>query len=204
MGVTIGGLLATLHAIPVIGHGLLVDTPEELRGTSAIPGTAFTSRWGQAIWPFDGRPLASHPLIRVAPHLALQAGALRDQLLAYSTQGARAVCHTDFSPAHIWTEDGHLTGLIDFGDAAVLPPAIDIAVFASSYGWKHTEALLEGYAKNSIFRDIRRAEAYQLAVLVALQRIEKHTGTRPDEARTRRAVAFLEATLPLAIRRRDA
>jgi len=200
----VGGLLATLHSIPVTGHGLLADTSEELRGASDVPGTDFTSRWGQPLWPFDGRPLAAHPLIRVAPHLALQAGALRDQLLAYTTQGARAVCHTDFSPGHIWTEDGQLTGLIDFGDAAVLPPAIDIALFASTYGWAYTEALLQGYAKNSVLRDIRRAEAYQLAVLVALQRIENHTGARPDEARTQRAVAFLEATLPLAIRRGDA
>ncbi len=200
----VGGLLATLHAIPVTGHGLLADTADELRGAADDPGADFTSRWGQALWPYDGRPLAAHPLIRVAPHLALQAGALRDQLLAYRTQGARAVCHTDFSPGHVWTEDGHLSGLIDFGDAAVFPPAIDIALFASTYGWEHTEALLEGYAKNSVLRDIRRAEAYQLAVLVALQRIEKHTGPRPDEAKTQRAVAFLEASLPLAIRRGDA
>lgn len=200
----VGELLATLHAIPVTGHGMLRDTPEELRGASDEPGADFTSRWGQALWPFDGRPLAAHPVIQLAPQLALQVGALREQLLAYANQGARALCHTDFSVGHLWAEDGHLTGLIDFGDASVLPPAIDLALFASVYGWPMTEALLEGYAANSVLRDIRRAEAYQLAVLVALQRIEKHTRVRPDEAKARRAVEFLEASLPLAVRRTDA
>ncbi len=200
----VGGLLATLHAIPVSGHGMLADTSEEIRGASDVAGTDFTSRWGQALWPYDGRPLAAHPLVRVAPQLALQAGALREPLLAYAEQGARALCHTDFSPGHIWVEDGHLAGLIDFGDASVLPPALDIAIFASTYGWEHAESLLEGYARNSVLRDIRRAEAYQLGVLVALQRIEKHSSVRPDEGRLRRVVEFLEATLPLAVRRMDA
>lgn len=197
----VGELLARLHAIPVTGHGLLADEPGALRGASDDPGAHFTSRWGQALWPFDGRPLAAHPLIGVAPALALQVGTLREQLLAYETQGARAICHTDFSPGHLWVEGGRLTGLIDFGDAAVLPPATDLAVFAATYGWDATEALLEGYASNSVLRDIRRAEAYQLAVLVALQRIEKATTFRPDPARVQRAVAFLEATLPHAVRR---
>ncbi|MCK9494974.1 MAG: aminoglycoside phosphotransferase family protein [Dehalococcoidia bacterium] len=200
----LGGLLATLHSIPVSGHGLLADTAEELRGASDDPGTDFTSRWGRALWPFDGRPLAAHPLVQVAPQLVLRVGQLREQLLAYATQGARGLCHSDFQPAHVWVEDGHLAGLIDFGDAAVLPPATDLALFASTYGWPMLEALLEGYATNSVLRDIRRAEAYQLAVLVALQRIEKYVRIRPDEARVRGAVEFLEATLPQAARRMDA
>ena len=200
----LGGLLAKLHAIPATGHGLLADTRDAIRGASEDPGAHFTSRWGQDLWPFDGRPLVAHPLARIAPALVMQVSPLREQLLAYVDQGARAVCHTDFSPGHVWTEDGHLTGLIDFGDAAVLPPAIDLALFASVYGWDLTEALLEGYASNSVLRDVRRAEAYQLAVLIALQRVEKYVRFKPDEARARKAVAFLEATLPNAIRRTDA
>lgn len=200
----IGEILARLHAIPASGHGLLADTAEEIRGASDVPGAGLTSRWGQDLWPFDGRPLIAHPLARIAPAFVLQVSPLREQLLAYVDQGSRALCHTDFSPGHVWTEGGHLTGLIDFGDAAVLPPAIDVALFASIYGWDLTEALLDGYASNSVLRDIRRAEAYQLGVLIGLQRVEKHVRFRPDEARARRAVAFLEATLPRAVRRMDA
>lgn len=204
----LGALLATLHAIPVAGYGMLADARpapgEALRGASDVPGTGLTSRWGQELWPFDGRPLTAHPLVQVAPHLVLPVSPLRDQLLAWAEQGARALCHTDFQPAHVWVEDGRLAGLIDFGDASVLPPAIDLALFASVYGWDLTDALLEGYTANSVLRDLRRAEACQLAVLVGLQRIEKYTKRRPDEARTRRAVAFLEATLPQAVRRTDA
>lgn len=200
----VGEVVAQLHAIPVGGHGLLVDTRQELRGASDVPGADFTSRWGQELWPFDGRPLAAHPVVQAAPQLALQAGALREPLLAYADRGARALCHSDFSPGHVWVEGGRLAGLIDFGDAAVLPPATDVALFASSYGWELTEAFLEGYASNSVLRDIRRAEAFQLGVMVALQRVEKYVRFRPDEARARRAVAFLEGTLPLAVRRGDA
>lgn len=200
----VGEVLSALHAIPTRGHGLLADVTDEVRGESAEPGTDFTSRWGSTFWPFDGRPLTAHPLVQAAPHLVLPAAALREQLLAYETQGERRVCHTDLSPAHLIEHDGRLAGVIDFGDAAVLPPAMDIASFASSYGWTATEALLEGYAANSVLRDIRRAEAYQLGVMLGLQRVHKHTRLKPDRERLQRAVAFLEATLPLAVRRGDA
>ncbi|MEX2375007.1 MAG: phosphotransferase, partial [Dehalococcoidia bacterium] len=118
--------------------------------------------------------------------------------------GARTICHTDLSPGHVWEEHGRLTGLIDFGDAAVLPPAIDIAVFAYSYGWELAEHLLAGYATNSVRRDIRRAEAYQLGVLLGLQRIEKYRRLRLDADRVATAVTFLRDTLPAAARRMDA
>jgi aminoglycoside phosphotransferase (APT) family kinase protein len=200
----VGELLAALHAIPATGHGLLADAAEEVRGASDVPGTDFTSRWGRSLWPFDGRPLAAHPVVQAAPDLVLQIAPLREQLLAYAEQGARAVCHTDLNPRHVWVQDGQLTGLIDFGDAAVLPPAVDVAVFAFSYGWPLTQVMLEGYASNSILREIRLAEAYQLGVLLALQRVEKHSVARPDPERMRRAVAFLRETLPQAVRRTGA
>jgi hypothetical protein len=58
--------------------------------------------------------------------------------------------------------------------------------------------LLEGYTSNSILREIRLAEAHQLAVMLALQKVDKHRG---NEERLAQAVAFLEETLPLAVRR---
>src|SRR5690606_1539689 len=178
----VGELLATLHATPAGGYGLLAGGEgEELHGAAADPAAGFTSRFGSALWPFDGRPLAAHPIVQVAPHLVLQVGGLREQLLAYGEAGAAtAVCHTDLNPGHVWIEDGHLTGLIDFGDAAVLPPAMDIAYFAYVYGWGLTGPLLEGYTSNRILQEVRRAEAHQLAVFLGLQRIEKYRRRQPD------------------------
>ena len=200
----VGELLAQLHSIPASGYGMLTASESGLRGESEVPAGGLQSRWGQPLWPFDGRPLAAHALVRVAPAHVLAVAAMREQLLGYGDGGARAICHTDLNPGHVWVEDGHLAGLIDFGDAAVLPPAIDVAYFAYVYGWDSTEHLLGGYARNSVLRDIRRAEAYQLGVLLALQRIEKYGIRQPDPARVARAVAFLEATLPHASRRTDA
>ncbi|MDA0814997.1 MAG: aminoglycoside phosphotransferase family protein [Chloroflexi bacterium] len=200
----VGELLAHLHALPADGYGLLVDAEGASRGVSDDPGDGLTSRWGPELWPFDGRPLAAHSIVQVAPGLVLAVAALREQLLAYAEAGARAICHTDLNPGHVWVEDGRLAGLIDFGDAAVLPPAVDIASFAYSYGWTAVEALLEGYAPNRVLRDIRRAEAYQLGVLLALQRIEKYRRFQIDPARVAHAVSFLDDTLPHAVRRTDA
>ena len=204
-----GALLRALHAIPSTGYGLVVDEPQdeeatEIRGEAEEPLAGFASRWGAALWPFDGRPLVGHPVARVAPQLALQAGMLREQLLKYAEVSARAVCHLDLNGAHIMVGEGHLVGLLDFGDAAVVPPAFDIASFAYFAGWETTEHLLAGYASNSVIRDIRRVEAQQLGVVLALKKIEKVLTVRPDEERLQRAIGFLEATLPLAMRRTDA
>ncbi|MCK9486571.1 MAG: aminoglycoside phosphotransferase family protein [Dehalococcoidia bacterium] len=199
-----GEVTAALHALPARGYGLLVDTAEGIRGREDEPGADLTSRWGVELWPYDGRPLMTHPIVQAAPRLALAAGALREQLLGYAGRTARAVCHTDLNPSHFLVRDGRLAGIIAFGDAAVAPPAFDIASFAFFGGWEKTERFLEGYASNSVLRDLRRAEAYQLAVVLALQKVHKHTKLKPDAERLARAVAFLEETLPLATRRSHA
>ncbi len=200
----LGEVVAALHALPAEGYGMLEDTAEAIRGRESTPGADFTSRWGVELWPYDGRPLMSHPLVQAAPHLVPAVGGLREQLLWYADVPARAVCHTDLNASHIMVEDGRLSGLLDFGDCAIVPPAFDIASFAFYEGWATTEHLLQGYASNSVLRDLRRAEAYHLGVVLALQKVHKHTKRRPDEQRLRHAVAFLEATLPLASRRTDA
>lgn len=200
----VGEVVRALHALPSEGYGMLQDTVEAIRGREDSPGADFTSRWGVELWPYDGRPLMAHPLVRAAPHLVPAVGELREQLLAYADVPARAVCHTDLNASHFLIRDGRLTGLIDFGDVAIVPPAFDIASFAFYEGWETTEHFLEGYASNRVLRDLRRAEAYHLGVVLALQKVHKHTVRRPDAERLRRAVAFLEATLPLASRRMDA
>jgi aminoglycoside phosphotransferase (APT) family kinase protein len=200
----LGELVAQLHQVPSTGYGMLVDTTEEVRGATSDPDEAFTSRWGAGTWPYNGLPLSTHPIVRAAPHLVMPAAALREQLLAYADVPAHAVCHTDLNRSNYLVEDGRLSALIDFGDAAIEPVAFDIASFAFYEGWEAAERFLEGYASNSVLRDIRRAEAQQLSVVLALQKIHKNATRRPDAKRLQDAIAFLEETLPLASRRADA
>ncbi|MBT5773022.1 MAG: aminoglycoside phosphotransferase family protein [Dehalococcoidia bacterium] len=198
----LGRFLATLHSIPTQGFGWLQDTATTIRGAESTRHDGMLSRWYPDLWPFDGRPLIEHPLIRVAPQLVTTVSQLRELLLRFENERTEvALCHTDLNPEHILVDGDHLGGVIDFGDAAVVPPAFDIASFAYYFGWQSTEALLEGYTSNSVLRDIRRAEAQQLSIALALQKIEKHTVAIPDEARLATAMAFLNETLPVAARR---
>lgn len=198
----LGRFLATLHGLPVEGYGRLADRADELRGTEAERNAGILSRWWPELWPFDGRPLVNHPVLRAAPMLLSTVAALRDSLTRYEEPRTQfALTHTDLNGNHLFVEDGRLTGVIDFGDAAIVPPAFDIASFAFYFGWDSTERLLDGYTTNGVFRDIRRAEAQQLSVVLALQKIAKHTTVVPDEEKVARTITFLEQTLPLAVRR---
>ncbi len=138
----------------------------------------------------------------LAPQLVTTTSQLRELLLRFELQRTEFVlCHTDLNPQHILTSCDRLSGVIDFGDAAIVPPAFDIASFAYYFGWQSTEALLEGYTNNNILRDIRRAEAQHLSIPLALQKIEKHAVAIPDEDRLATAMTFLKETLPVAARR---
>ena len=199
----LGAVLAALHAIPVEGYGLLEDRIDVVRGVATDRGAGMLARWPAGFWPFDGRSLLSHPVARLAPSLIAGLSAMREPLLRYAeAPSAVAACHTDLNGSHFLLREGRLAGLIDFGDAAILPPAFDIASFAYFQGWPLTDALIEGYASNRIMREIRLVEAQQLAVALALQKVEK--SARADDAvRRQYALDFLAQTLPLAAARRS-
>lgn len=197
----LGRFLARLHSTPTEGYGLLQNTAETVRGSQPEHNEGLLSRW-PGLWPFDGRPLVEHPLIHLAPQLITTTSQLRELLLRFDQQRTEfALCHTDLNHQHILVDGDQLGGVIDFGDATIVPPAFDIASFAYYFGWQSTEALLEGYTTNNILRDIRRAEAHQLSVALALHKIEKHVTHIPDEERLATAMDFLKETLPVAARR---
>ena len=198
----LGRFLAALHGLPVEGYGRLEDRADMLRGSESEHRAGILSRWWPELWPFDGRALLSHPVVPAAHVLVTTIATLREGLLRFEEPRTQfALAHTDLNGSHIFVEDGRLAGVLDFGDAAIVPPAFDIASFAFHFGWDSTEALLDGYTTNGVFRDIRRAEAQQLSVALALQKIEKHTTAVPDEEKVASTITFLEQTLPLAVRR---
>ena len=162
------------------------------------------SRWGQQ-WPFDGHPLLAHPIARHAPDLIGPLGELREPLLRYVDPAAQVgVCHTDLFGAHTLVRDGRLAALMDFGDAAIVPVAFDLASFAyyhaAQRGWDALHTLLEGYEPRRVMRDVREAETYQLLVVLALQKVRKRT-TSGEAALLGDAIEVLRAALPRAVRR---
>ena len=200
----LGRLLATLHALPVKGWGLLEDRADVLHGRARTPMDGILSRWGQQ-WPYDGRSLLTHPVARHAPDLMGTLGELREPLLRYAEASAQVgLCHTDLFGVHILARDERLAALMDFGDAAVVPVAFDLASFAYYFaahrGWGALDLLLDGYESRRVMRDVREAEAYQLLVVLALQKVQKHT-LSGDTARLPEAIEALRAALPRAVRR---
>ena len=200
----LGRLLARLHTLPVEGRGALADRADAIRGVASTPTEGLLSRWGR-LWPYDGRALLAHPVARHAPDLIGALGGLREPLLRYTDPSAQVgVCHTDLYASHLLVRDGRLAAVMDFGDAAIVPVAFDLASFAYYYaahrGWDALAPLIEGYEPRRVMRDVREAEAYQLLVVLALQKVEKHTRSG-DAARLAEALEVLRAALPRAIRR---
>lgn len=196
----LGRLLAALHALPVEGFGMLEDRRDVLRGSAGDFVEGVLSRYAEA-WPYSGRPLVSHPVTRVAPHLVGRLGEVRDQLERYA-EAPVVPLHGDLHGGHVFVEDGRLSGVIDFGSAWAGPAAFDLAGVALFLGWAVLDAALEGYEANGVMRDVRRAEAEQLAVVLVLHRIRRAAEER--QVGLPQWVGFLEELLPRATRRGDA
>ncbi len=198
----LGRLLAALHALPVEGFGMLEDRRDVLRGSADDFAAGVLTRYAEA-WPYSGQPLVAHPIARIAPQLIGALGDLRDQLERYAEASTIAVLHGDLHGGHVFAaqDEEALAGVIDFNSSWAGPPAFDLASVALNLGWPTLDDVLASYEPNAVLRDVRRAEAEQLAVVVALHRVSRAVRARNDPARW---VEFLEALLPRATRRGDA
>ena len=191
----LGELLAKLHAIECEGYGRIEDRRDTLRGTAPDMEAGLLQRW-PAPWPFDGSAIISHPVTREAPHLLENLAKLRELLLGFNDVDLAVPLHGDLNEGNLLLVDGRLSGVIDFGDLFIGPPALDIASFAYFHGWERVEPLLEGYTSNGVMRDVRRAEAQMLSVVIALHQLQKQVAG--VGRKVGRPVAFLEETLPMA------
>ena len=57
----------------------------------------------------------------------------------------RVIAHADLGAEHILEVDGTLTGIIDWSDAAITDPALDLARLYRDFGPRFLEALLQAY-----------------------------------------------------------
>lgn len=196
----LGRLLAALHALPVEGFGMLEDRRDLFRGSAADFASGVLSRYAGS-WPYSGQPLVAHPVARVAPHLVGPLGELREQLERYAEVSTVAVLHGDLHGGHVLatTDPVALAGVIDFDSAWAGPPAFDLASVALYLGWPAFEDVLTAYQSNSVLRDMRRAEAAQLATVIALHRVRR--AVEAGNMDPAGSIRFLEDLLPRATRR---
>ncbi len=190
----LGRWLARLHDLPGAGLGLIEDRRDRLVAPHGDMGVALLERW-PGLWPFDGTSLIAHPIARLAPALVEPASRFREALLRFGQVTRGVVLHSDLNPLHLFLAEGRLATVIDFSDAFIGPPAADLAVFASHYGWERTSQLLATYAESVVLRETRLAESHLLGVAVGLYRVRKRfLGQQPQE-RIDRDIAFLGTTI---------
>lgn len=130
----LGRALAALHALPHTGFGLLEDRADAFVGQTNTPGDGLRTRLQDA-WPLGKTALSEHPLIRAAPELAPPLAGMRAGLEG-AVRGETALCHTDLHREQFRWREGRLSALLDFGDAAIGPPAWDVASVAYFHGWE--------------------------------------------------------------------
>jgi Ser/Thr protein kinase RdoA (MazF antagonist) len=142
--VQLGETLRHIHALPCTGHGLLENRADALEGSAATPEAGVLTRLAR---PFPLSSLEDNALVRLAPQWKGTLCALESELLTV-VRAPGVVCHTDLHAGQLLERDGNLAALLDFGDAAVVPAAWDIASFAYFHSWDATHTLLKGYGQD--------------------------------------------------------
>lgn len=170
----LGKLLRALHDLPCSGYGWLriQDETWYAEQTSALDGAR--ERWAEnPLWPLDTSTLESHVVAQLAPDLL---PALRDaqkRLIDTASQGIGVICHTDLHRGHLYMQGEFLTGLIDFGDVAILPPAWEFAILAAFYGWASVREILRAYSDDPAQRQNILEQARVLAVIVGMYKLNR-------------------------------
>lgn len=110
--------------------------------------------------PVRGVPLADRAAV-VTARLLQYAGPHRDTLLAAWQAGSAAPAwdgpalwlHGDLHPANLLSTDGHLAGLLDFGDVTAGDPACDLATTWATFTAPGRARFWEAYRAGSSYCD---------------------------------------------------
>ena len=181
----------------VLGHRWLPGEP--LLGRSAPPGLAATL--GQVLrrlHDVDAAGLAELRLPREGDDLSVFADDLTgpEHLVAAVRRTVpepgphRVLVHDDLGAEHLLVADGRLSGIVDWGDAAVSDPAVDFARLLRDFGQAFLDDALAayggppdaGFAERVLF--VARCAALEdLAYGVATGRAEYSTAARASLGR---------------------
>jgi aminoglycoside phosphotransferase (APT) family kinase protein len=113
-----GAHLRAVHDVALDGFGAVAAGP-------ALHG-------GDATWfqTMQGRAAGVAPIVAaglVPRDLAARAtGALDDHREVFDSVESARLLHGDFHPRHVYAVDGHITGIIDWGDATAGDPVFDL------------------------------------------------------------------------------
>lgn len=140
----IGGWLSELHAIPVQGFGYLDGS-----------GVGYAATMDD--WLADSLTDAAPVFEEAGRSVGLDATTIRGWLSeiedAFRAAPPRGVLvHNDLLANHVLVHDGHLSGIIDFGEVAAEPAALDFARWAFNDGERFpVEWIQAGYRDRSLF-----------------------------------------------------
>ena len=144
------------------------------------------------------------PLVaQCRPHLAARTAALLDTIAtAFAPMVARApraLVHGDISGWHtLVAPDGALAGVIDFGEAAIGDPAIDLAGVLNDRSRAFLGRVVAHYAHSLDREALARAEVYIALAPLFTMRTALHTG---DDAMLTSARRQLAARLRAVVER---
>jgi Ser/Thr protein kinase RdoA (MazF antagonist) len=170
----IGEWLTELHSIPVQGFGKLEGSGVGYRATIDD-------------WLADSLTTVAHVFEEAGCSVALDAatiqGWLREILESLRAAPPRvALIHNDLLANHVLVHDGHLSGIIDFGEVAAQPAAIDFARWDFNEGERFpVEWIQAGYCDPSLFEapNDRTYRALWLTTGLWLMRWYHETGFQP-------------------------
>lgn len=102
----------------------------------------------------------------------------------------RVVAHADLGAEHILELDGELTGIIDWSDAAISDPALDLARLYRDFGPRFLEDLLQTYGRLSPLA-MGRVEFFARCAALEDLAFGQGTGRREYAANAERSVEWL-------------
>ncbi|MPZ98525.1 MAG: phosphotransferase [Dehalococcoidia bacterium] len=169
----LGDFLTRLHAVPL----------DDVRETGVKEIDLWAERYA---------PLFAESAPRLGPGTQKWLDALEGRFLAESgMRGApRTLVHGDIAPEHIrLAEDGSLSGVIDFGDALIADPALDLGGLLLAHGSRFTEQVMAHYGGEVDSHFWRRMRFYVDAVPIFLVQFGHLFNEGQDERDGRRQFA---------------
>ena len=147
------------------------------------------------MWPLNGHSLEAHPIAQLAPHLVPELQQHVPAIVETLQFTDGVLSHADLHGEHIFVRGSRLTGLIDFGAAFIGKRSWDFASLAFYHGWEAAEWAIEAYAANLDAQRQGKVEAAEIALLLAMYKLDKASTDNAQKAKIDRIVSFIELTL---------